>query len=319
VGRASLLGGAQHRWLRIMSSRIRVVPVLVILGLALAIASFVGGSVGAMIAGWEAHWLLAVGPLSIHVQPGYPFSSMPVSNTILAAWLTIVLLAGVFFVGTRRMSLVPGAMQNALEYVCEIAGGFIEEMVGKEHERRMFPVIMTVFLFVLVNAWSALLPGFETIRLNGQPLLRSANTDINLPLMLAIVCVAMIEYWGFRARGFAYLKSFFDLHHLVRAAISFRHGYLRDGLVNLFYGAIYFFVGILELLGHAVRVLSFSFRLFGNMTAGVVLTTVALFLVPLVLPSVFYGLEALFGLVQAVVFAGLTAVFGYAAISSADH
>ena len=104
-----------------------------------------------------------------------------------------------------------------------------------------------------------------------------------------------------------------------RAARSLRRGYLREAMTNAFYGAIYFFVGVLELLGHAVRVLSFSFRLFGNMTAGVVLTSVALFLVPLVLPSVFYGLEALFGLVQAVVFAGLTAVFGYAAVSSAEH
>ena len=292
---------------------------MVIGALALAVASFLGGSVGAMIGGHKPLWILAVSPPSLHVPPEHPFASIPISNTMLSAWLAIVVIIGVFFLGTRRMSLVPGVLQNALEYVCEIVGGFIEEMVGKEHERRMFPLIMTVFLFVAVNAWLALLPGFETITHNDHSILRSANTDINVPLMLAMVCVVMIEYWGFRARGFAYLKSFFDLHHLVRAAKSLRHGYLRDSLVNLFYGCIYFFVGILELLGHAVRVLSFSFRLFGNMTAGVVLTTVALFLVPLVLPSVFYGLEALFGLVQAVVFAGLTAVFGYAAISSAEH
>jgi len=302
-----------------MSSRFRVVPALVVIGLALAIASFIGGSVGAMIADREPVAFLAVHPPHLQVPPGHPFGSSPISNTMLAAWLTIALLGLVFFLGTRKMKLVPGAFQNALEYLCEFAGGFVEEMVGKEHERRMFPLIMTVFLFVLINAWLALLPGFETIELNGEPLLRSANTDINVPLMLAVVCVVMIEYWGLRSRGVAYLKSFFDLHHLVRAAKSIRHGYLRDSLVNVFYGGIYFFVGILELLGHAVRVLSFSFRLFGNMTAGVVLTSVALFLVPLVLPSVFYGLEALFGLVQAVVFAGLTAVFGYAAVSSTEH
>ena len=302
-----------------MSSRFRVVPALVIVGLALVVASFVGGSVGAMIAGREPIAFLAVNPPHVEIPPGHPFDSIPVSNTMLASWLTIVVIVAVFFLGTRRMSLVPGGLQNALEYLCEFVGGFIEEMVGKEHERRMFPLIMSVFLFVLVNAWSGLLPGFETLRLNGEPLLRSANTDINVPLMLAGVCVVMIEYWGLRSRGVGYLKSFFDLHHFARAARSIRHGYLRECLTNLFYGGIYFFVGILELLGHAMRVLSFSFRLFGNMTAGVVLTSVALFLAPLVLPSVFYGLEALFGLVQAIVFAGLTAVFGYAALSSAEH
>ena len=290
-----------------------------VIAIALAVASFVGGSVGAMIAGREPVAFLAVHPPHLQVPPGHPFDSIPLSNTMLSAWLTIALLVLVFFLGTRKMQLIPGVFQNALEYLCESAGGFIEEMVGKQHERRMFPLIMTVFLFVLINAWLALLPGFETVTLHGEPLLRSANTDINVPLMLAVVCVAMIEYWGLRSRGVAYLKSFFDLHHFVKAARSIRHGYLRDALTNLFYGAIYFFVGILELLGHAVRVLSFSFRLFGNMTAGVVLTSVALFLVPLVLPSVFYGLEALFGLVQAVVFAGLTAVFGFAAISSTEH
>jgi F-type H+-transporting ATPase subunit a len=302
-----------------MYSRIRVVPILVIGGLALAIASLIGGSVGAMISGREPIAFLAVHPPHLQVPPGHPFDSVPISNTMLAAWLSVALVVAIFFIGTRSMALVPGGLQNALEYLCEIAGSFIEEMVGKEHERRMFPLIMSVFLFVLVNAWLGLLPGFETIKLNGEPLLRSANTDINVPLMLAVVCVLMIEYWGLRSRGLGYLKSFFDLHHFLSAAQSIRHGYVRDCMTNLFYGGIYLFVGFLELLGHAVRVLSFSFRLFGNMTAGVVLTSVALFLVPLVLPSLFYGLEALFGLVQAVVFAGLTAVFGYAAISSAEH
>jgi F-type H+-transporting ATPase subunit a len=164
-----------------------------------------------------------------------------------------------------------------------------------------------------------LLPGFDTIHVNGVSLLRSANTDINVPLMLAVLCVVMIEYWGLRAGGLRYLRSFLDVEHFARSAAALRGGYLQDFLVSFSFGLIYVFVGLLEILSHAVRVLSFSFRLFGNMTAGVVLTSVALFLVPLVLPSVFYGLEALFGVVQAVVFAGLTAVFGYAAISSAEH
>ena len=65
--------------------------------------------------------------------------------------------------------------------------------------------------------------------------------------------------------------------------------------------------------------LSFSFCLSGSMTAGIILTGVAIFLVPLMFPAVFYGLEVLIGFIQALVFAGLTAVFGYAAVSAPEH
>ena len=299
-----------------MLFKLRLIPLLAIVGLAATIASFVGGSVGSMIAGREPLAFLAVQPPHLEIPPGYPFDSAPVTNTMLSSWLSIVAISAIFILGTKRASIVPGSLQNALESICEFVGSFVEEMVGAEQERRMFPIVMTVFLFVVVNAWFGLLPGFETIKLNDEPLLRSANTDINVPLMLAVVCVFMVEYWGFRAHGLRYLGSFFNLNYFRDAASSFRMERDGDGMAMLFYGFIYLFVGILELLGHAVRVLSFSFRLFGNMTAGVVLTLVTLFLVPLVLPSVFYGLEAVFGLVQAVVFAGLTAVFGYAAVTS---
>jgi len=109
------------------------------------------------------------------------------------------------------------------------------------------------------------------------------------------------------------------VRRLLRAMRDFVDGRFRDGLVDAFYGVLDLFVGALELLGHVVRVASFSFRLFGNMTAGSVLIGAAIFLVPLVIPSVFYGLEALFGLVQAVIFASLTVVFGYGAIMYGEH
>ena len=273
---------------------------LAVAGVALAVlivASFVGGSVGALIFGREPMAILAVGPPHVELPPGHPFGVLPVTNTLLASWLTGGVLLALFALATRRVQLVPVGLQNMAELVCEYAAGFIEGLVGKENEKRFFPVVMTVFLFVLLNAWLCLIPGFESLKLNGVPLLRSASTDINVPLMLALLCVIFIEYWGFRERGLSYLKTFFDFN---------RHGVLSP------------FVGALELLGHSVRVVSFTFRLFGNMMASVVLTAAVLFLVPLVLPSLFYALEALFGLVQALIFAGLTAIFGYVAVSSRE-
>jgi len=300
-------------------TRNRLVATVVLLALAVAIASFIGGSVGSAIAGRQPVSLLAVGPPHLSLPPGRPFLSLPLTNTLLASWLSCALIISVFLLAARRRQLVPTGLQNFVEYLCEFASGFIDEMVGRQQERRMFPVVMTVFLFVLVNAWFGLVPGFETLKLNGIPLLRSANTDINVPLMLAITCVASIEVWGLRSRGFSYLRTFVDLRELSTGLRCLARGRMRDGLVGLFYGLLYLCVGFLEFIGHATRIISFSFRLFGNMTAGVVLTGVVLFLVPLALPSLFYGLEALFGFVQALVFAGLTAVFAYAAVSSPQH
>ncbi len=295
---------------------------LAVAGVALAVlivASFVGGSVGALIFGREPVAILAVGPPHVELPPGHPFGVLPVTNTLLASWLTGGVLLALFALATRRVQLVPVGLQNMAELVCEYAAGFIEGLVGKENEKRFFPVVMTVFLFVLLNAWLCLIPGFESLKLGGVPLLRSANTDINVPLMLALLCVLLIEYWGLRAQGLSYLKTFFDLGRLGSGVLRLMRGEFREGLAGVFYGILFAFVGLLELLGHMVRVVSFSFRLFGNMTAGVVLTGVVLFLVPLVLPSVFYGLEALFGLVQALIFAGLTAIFGYAAVGAKEY
>jgi len=300
-------------------TRSRLLAAVVLLALAVAFASFVGGSVGSMVSGRSPVAWLAVGAPHIELAPGHPIAGVPLTNTMLASWLASAIIVVVFVVAARRPQLVPTGLQNVVEYLCEFASGFIEEMVGKEQERRMFPVVMTVFLFVVVNAWLGLVPGFETLKLNGVALLRSANTDINVPLMLAVVCVVSVEYWGLRSRGQDYVRTFFDVRELTRGLRVLVQGQVRDGLISVFFGILYFAVGLLELAGHGTRLLSFSFRLFGNITAGVVLTGVAVFIVPLVLPVLFYGMEVLFGFVQALVFAGLPAVFAYAAVSAPQH
>jgi F-type H+-transporting ATPase subunit a len=302
-----------------MAARGRLLlPVLAVSALV-ALASFLGGSVGSILIGRPPFALLAVGTPHLELAAGRPFASLPITNTLVATWVTCGLLIAVFVRATRRMDLIPSGLQNFVEFACEFASGFIEEMVGKEYERRFFPVVMTVFLFVVGNAWLGLLPGFDTVTYNGVALLRAAHTDINVPLMLAVFCVVTIEYWGWSSHGVGYLSSFFDARHVRGALRNLVGGRLKAGVRDFFYAGIFLFVGLLEVLGHAIRVLSFSFRLFGNMTAGVILTGVAIFLVPLMVPAVFYGLEVLFGFIQALIFAGLTAVFGYAAVSAPEH
>jgi F-type H+-transporting ATPase subunit a len=130
------------------------------------------------------------------------------------------------------------------------------------------------------------------------PFLRGVNTDLNSPLGYAFWSAIFVEFWGVTALGFfSYVSKFFN-----------------------FRGPIDFFVGILELISEFARLISFTFRLFGNIFAGEVLLFMMSFLVPFVLVDVFYGLELFVGLIQGFVFAMLTLVFGVMAVSGhGDH
>jgi len=288
--------------------------VAVAVGLALVVISFIGSSVGSRIVGSEPMGFLTVGVPEYHPAPERPFSNLPITNTMITAWVSILILGGLFFVGTRNMKPIPGGLQNLLELVVEAAANFIEDPAGKEHGRWFFPVCTTIFLFVVVNAWVSLMPGFETIRINGEPLLRNANTDLNVPAALAVVSFCFIEYWGFKAKGASYLKTFFNCRPLGQALKSIVSGNIKAGAGGLLNGVVAIFAGLLEILSHLIRMMSFTFRLFGNMTAGMILVMIAAYLIPWVLPSLFYGLEAFFGIVQAMIFAGLTLGFACAAV-----
>ena len=177
--------------------------------------------------------------------------------------------------------------------------------------RKAFPVVATIFFFVLFNAWLALLPFYQFVgfvtedNLIKAHLLRSAGTDLNMPLALALVSFVFVEYWGLRSHGFGYLRKFFAFGSIFSRGI--------------FQGLIDMFVGFLELVSELIRVVSFTFRLFGNMTAGEILVVMITFLVPLVVTNFVYGLELLVGLIQSVIFAGLTLVFLSVAVRHEEH
>jgi len=171
----------------------------------------------------------------------------------------------------------------------------------------------------VANAWLSLVPGFETIHINGEPLLRNANTDLNIPAALAVVSFIFVEYWGFKEKGFSYLKTFFHFGPLWGALKLMCTGNIKAGAGGLLNGFVAVFAGLLEILSHLIRMMSFTFRLFGNMTAGMILVMIMLFLIPWVLPTIFYGMEAFFGLVQAMIFGGLTLGFACAAVMEEEE
>jgi len=237
----------------------------------------------------------------------------PVSNSLIASWLTMIVLVAGSWAIMRRVSMVPGRLQTAFEYVVGGLYSFCQSVAGEERGRRFFPVVSTIFLFVMFNAWLGLLPGFGSIVVHSHGhvihLLRPANTDINTPLALALVSFVFVLYFGLKDLRFKFLQQYFDLAPMFKAVGQLFTGKVKAGLGGLFTGFIMFFVSILELLSMFIRIVSFTFRLFGNMTAGEILLLMVVFLVPYVIGVVFYGLELLVGFVQALIFGGLTLVF----------
>lgn len=238
----------------------------------------------------------------------------PVTNSIIGAWFTIIVLVSFSFVITRRMRVVPGRLQSAFEFLLGWLYNLCQRVAGEEYGRRFFPVVATIFLFVAFNAWLSLIPGFGSITVTtagGEHvhLLRGANTDINMPLALALVSFIFVEYFGLKTLGIRYLGKFINVGQVFRSIAQMVRGGFRAGLGGLITGFIHIFVGFLEALSELVRIVSFTFRLFGNMTAGEILLVMAAFLIPWVFALPFYGLELLVGFVQALIFAGLTLVF----------
>ena len=234
-----------------------------------------------------------------------------VTNTMLSTWVVSIIIILFFVLGARHRSLVPGRFQSVIETLFEGIINFSTGVLGSQMARRAFPVVATIFFFVLFNAWLGLLPVYQFLgfvddhNLIKVHLIRPAGTDLNMPLALALVSFVFVEFWGFKAHGFGYLKKF------VAIGSIFSKG--------LFQGLIDIFVGILEFISELIRVVSFTFRLFGNMTAGEILVVMITFLVPLVATNFVYGLELLVGLIQSVIFAGLTLVFLSVAVSHEEH
>ncbi|MHB1005231.1 MAG: F0F1 ATP synthase subunit A [Chloroflexota bacterium] len=234
-----------------------------------------------------------------HIQlPGEPLFTVGgiiVTNTMLTAYLVSIVLLLFAFFATRNLKLVPSGAQNLLEVAIETLLNLVEGVSGRTMGRKFFPLVATIFLFILTANYMGLLPGFGTIGIWEAerdetvfvPLFRSASTDLNVTVALALIAIAMVQFFGIRTVGFGTYTSRF---------INFK-------------SPLDFFMGILEIISELSRVISLSFRLFGNVFAGEVLLAVIGFLVPFVAVLPFYGLELFVGAVQAFIFALLTLIF----------
>jgi len=289
---------------------------LAVVLLVLFVFSFAAGPLGSSMVGdlGLPSWLVVDRPdPHLPAETVFHLFGFPITNSVLGAWITIIFLVGFSYAITRRMKLIPGRLQATFEFLIGWLYDLCVSVAGEKNGRRFFPVVSTIFLFVGFNAWLALLPGFGSITAHTAEgevhLLRAANTDINMPLALALTSFVFVEFFGLRSLGFRYLGKFFNFREFTRGVKLLFKGKVKDSIFGIFTGAITIFTGLLEGLSELIRIVSLTFRLFGNMTAGEILLLVAAFLIPWLFAIPFYGLELLIGFIQAIIFGGLTLIF----------
>jgi F-type H+-transporting ATPase subunit a len=207
---------------------------------------------------------------------------LPVTNTILTAWVVIAIIVVFAYVSTRTMHLMPRGAQNFWELIIELWVGVTEQTMGRRRGRRFMPLIATAFLFIVFSNWFGTLPiSYLTVH-NEEghvvPLLRSSASDLNVTAAMAIMVIAIAEFFELRSLGGL--------------------GYIK-GLV---------IPNPMRWLEIFTRPLSLSFRLFGNIFAGEVLLATMLTVAPFVLFA-FIALELFVGLIQALIFSMLSLVF----------
>ncbi len=222
------------------------------------------------------------------------FIGIPITNTLVTSWVVIGLLVLLAFLVRGKLKMIPGRLQTLLEEAFSFVYNYIEETLeSKEMARRFFPLLMTIFLFIFVGNMLHFLPGIGSIgffkETGFEPLLRAPNTDLTMPLVLALISFFVIEITGILAIGF--------------------WKYSNKFIVNPIKNPIGFAVGFIELIGELVRVVSLSFRLFGNILAGEIIIAVAIFFAPYVAPVPLMLFEVFIGFLQAAVFALLTLFF----------
>jgi len=248
--------------------------------------------------------------ISLIPETIFNMGSFPVTNTVLmTAFIAILIIIGAWLI-KKKISLIPKGFQNIVEIVLEALLNLVDGVTqDRKQTKKFFPLVATIFIFVILSNWIELVPGLGTIGVEQEhhgetmlaPFIRSNSADLNVTLAIALISVSAAQLAGVTALGFKkYLGKFF--------VNPFKKPY--------FIGS---FVGGLELISEFAKIISFSFRLFGNIFAGEVLLTVMLMLVPYIIPLPFLFLEIFVGFIQALVFAMLTLVFMKMATAEIAH
>lgn len=250
----------------------------------------------------------------LYAEPIGKIGGFTITNSLLSSWLAVLILVIFFIAIGRKVKKIPGTLQSIFEIILEEALKLADGVTGSRKKTEKFlPVTLAIFLFVLVNDWLGLLPGYGSIgffqRAGGQtafvPILRGGAADLNFTLALGLFSVVISNVLGIIMVGtWEHFNKFVNIKALASIPKEFK-GDRSVLLVN----PIKAFVGLVEIIGEIAKVASLSFRLFGNVFAGEVLLASMAALFAYFLPLPFIFLEIIVGIIQALIFAVLTLVY----------
>ncbi|KKW23324.1 MAG: ATP synthase subunit a [Parcubacteria group bacterium GW2011_GWA2_51_12] len=253
--------------------------------------------------------MLALPPLA--AETIFQIGPLPVTNTYINSTIVLVLFLILGLLLRKRTAEVPGKLQNFVESVFEVLLGYSDRVThDRKKSLRFFPLVGSLFFFILISNWLGIFPGIGSIGrwlvVHGEaelvPLFRPANTDLNMTLAMAVLGVVASHVFGVVAIGFwKYANKFVKLGDIWHS--------FRKGGISIFVAVVEFGVGLIEIFSEVAKMVSLSLRLFGNVFAGEVLLTVMASLLAFIVPLPFIALEVLVGLIQAVVFAMLVLVY----------
>jgi F-type H+-transporting ATPase subunit a len=195
-------------------------------------------------------------------------------EVIVMTWIVFAVLFALGFAATRKRDILPRPIQTLGELFVDLLYGLTEDALGKDMAQKYAPLICALFMFLLISNWIGLVPHLE------EP-----TKDLNTTLGLGLMGFVIAHYAGIKSKGFkAYIKEYFQP---------------------------IFFMMPLNLIGELAKIVSISFRLFGNIMGGSIIILVVSYLVySVILPPFLYAFFGLFvGTIQAFVFTMLTVVY----------
>ena len=259
--------------------------------------------------------------VSLAAEPIAHLGSFPITNSMVNAWIGVIFFVIVAAIASRRKGLVPKGIHNFFEAVVEFLINEVQKVTGdRARAKAFFPIVATIFLFVLFSNWIGQIPGTGSIGVydlvHGEveliPLLRPATSDLNMTIAIALFSVIASHLFGFVKLGpVSHVSKFVNIRGIFKS--------FKKGPMAVVVALIEFGVGLLEIISEIAKVLSLSLRLFGNIFAGEVLMTVMMGIFAYFLPLPFIFLEILVGAIQATVFAMLTLVYFTVATESHGH
>lgn len=239
--------------------------------------------------------------ISLKAEELFRIGSVGVTNGLFLTMVVSLILISLAIILYRKINVIPGKLQSAAEMGMESLLNLMDSTLGSmDKAEKYFPLVATIFIFIMVSNLLGIFPGVGSFVLHegdkNVPIFRSPAADLNFTLAFAIISVIVTNIMGMMAVGvFPHISKFLN-----------------------FKDPISFFIGILEFISEVAKIISLSFRLFGNVFAGEVLLTIVFSLVPYFIPLPFLFLEIFVGLIQAFVFAMLTLV-SIALHTATDH